>query len=144
MKLDYILDLEEHEIVEEYEYASAWKRLANYIIDKIIIQVLYYLSIICLQFIPGLMRETNWIIIPFYFGIHGAYYILLEYLNGKTIGKYITDTSVLHESGKNPSLKNIIIRSLCRHIPFEGFSYIGGTAGWHDLVSKTTVVVKKY
>jgi uncharacterized RDD family membrane protein YckC len=68
---------------------------------------------------------------------------LFEHVIGKTPGKLVSGIIVLHESGEKAPLKNIIIRTLCRHIPFEGFSYIGGTAGWHDLASSTTVVIRK-
>lgn len=61
--------------------------------------------------------------------------------NGKTIGKYLTKTRALREDGSPLGWDKAFVRSLCRLIPFEGFSYLGSNLlGWHDTISKTMVV----
>ena len=70
------------------------------------------------------------------------FYMISEILlKGKTIGKYITKTVVVMEDGSKPKSSNILLRSLCRLIPFEAFSFLGAKGkGWHDTISKTYVV----
>ncbi len=38
--------------------------------------------------------------------------------------------------------KDALLRSLCRLIPFEAFSYFGGNL-WHDKLTKTIVIKKR-
>jgi uncharacterized RDD family membrane protein YckC len=72
------------------------------------------------------------------------YYILMEHFFGATIGKFITGTRVVNYSGGKPSFWQILGRSFARLIPFEPFSFFGkgGSGGWHDSLSKTSVVLK--
>jgi uncharacterized RDD family membrane protein YckC len=49
----------------------------------------------------------------------------MEASTGKTVGKYVTGTQVLTEDGEQPSVGTIFIRTLCRIIPFEPFSFFG-------------------
>ena len=73
-----------------------------------------------------------------------AYYFLLEGVSGRTLGKLITGTKVVTEDGQKPSFTNIAVRTLCRCIPFEPFSFFGsGTGGWHDSLSKPRVIKVK-
>lgn len=69
------------------------------------------------------------------------YYTTLEYLFKKTLGKHITKTMVVSKDGRLPTFLDILIRSFCRHIPFEALSFFGhNVIGWHDSLSKTLVV----
>ena len=69
------------------------------------------------------------------------YYIAMEALTHRTVGKYITGTKVVMADGSAPSASVIVKRSFCRFIPFEAFTFFGqdGT-GWHDRFSDTYVV----
>ena len=72
-----------------------------------------------------------------------TYYIIMEYVfKGKTFGKLLTKTRAVTEYGERMDLGTIMVRSLCRLIPFEAFSFLGeeGTKGWHDTISKTKVI----
>lgn len=72
------------------------------------------------------------------------YYLLTEIYFSRTIGKYFTKTLVVMKDGSPPNKKTILIRTLCRLIPFEFFSYMGDNLkGWHDIFSKTYVVNKR-
>ena len=72
------------------------------------------------------------------------YYNVFEIFFARTVGKFITQTVVVDEHGAKPHHETILIRSLCRLIPFEILSFIGMPArGWHDSLSKTYVVNKK-
>jgi uncharacterized RDD family membrane protein YckC len=69
------------------------------------------------------------------------YYVILEGAFGFTIGKLITRTRVVDESGRKPRLGQILGRTLSRFVPFEPFSFFNDSAsGWHDRWSGTRVV----
>ena len=71
------------------------------------------------------------------------YYNVFEIFFARTLGKLITQTLVVDENGEKPNHEAILIRSLCRLIPFEMLSFLGMPArGWHDSISKTYVVNK--
>ncbi|UOE48240.1 RDD family protein [Mucilaginibacter sp. SMC90] len=67
------------------------------------------------------------------------YYIICESVLGSSPAKFLTKTRVIDYDGNKPSVKKVIIRTLCRLIPFEGFSFFAND-GWHDKISETTVV----
>ena len=69
-----------------------------------------------------------------------AYYGLSEYFFQKTAGKYVTKTIVVTESGNKPDGKTILIRTLCRLIPFDRLSYLIVKRGFHDRFSNTSVI----
>lgn len=71
------------------------------------------------------------------------YYNVFEIFSARTVGKFITQTIVVDENGEKPNHEKILVRSLCRLIPFEMLSFLGMPArGWHDSISKTYVVNK--
>ena len=72
-----------------------------------------------------------------------VYYAGFEYQFSKTPGKFITRTIVVKDDGQKPDLKTIIIRTFCRLIPFDQFSFLIGFEGWHDRFSETIVVKRK-
>ena len=72
------------------------------------------------------------------------YYSLTEIYFSRTIAQLITKTVVVKKDGSKPDIKTFVIRTLCRFIPFEPLSFLGGTPrGWHDTFSDTYVVKKK-
>lgn len=49
--------------------------------------------------------------------------------------------TVVNKFGDKPDFKTVLIRSLCRNIPFEAFSFLNpGNSGWQDALSKTKVI----
>ncbi|OIQ17675.1 MAG: hypothetical protein BM557_08280 [Flavobacterium sp. MedPE-SWcel] len=142
--------------IEDEMLATKGKRFANLIIDFIVqliigvligvfAAVLYYAFEIdgFLIWISGLNfiqeRFLGVMIAIFYYGI-------FETNSSRSLGKLITGTKVVMYDGSKPDSKVILIRSLCRLIPFEGLSFLGSTGrGWHDSISNTYVVdTKKY
>ncbi len=72
------------------------------------------------------------------------YYYLTEVYFSRTFAKYFTKTIVVTNEGLKPHYKMILIRTLCRFIPFEAFSFLSESLrGWHDRFSGTYVVKKK-
>ncbi len=130
-------------------YASKSNRFVNFIIDIIIYYVLSFILGILLGLLTviginaPLEMITNSVIAGyvFSFGVFLIYFIVFEVLSQKTLGKYITKTKVVMEDGSKPKPADVIIRSLCRLIPFEVFSFLSDDArGWHDSMSDTYVV----
>ena len=129
--------------------AGSGRRFANYILDLIFFYIIFIVIImlifILLEIITG--YPINYIenrFMDYFIGFISSttYYTLMEFLSkGRSLGKFITGTKVITLDGDKPDLKTCLIRSLCRLIPFETFSFLGSTdSGWHDSISKTRVV----
>ncbi len=143
---DTILDQQEDEFQSPELYlAGQGKRLANYIIDRIGVYLLFILIFVVLDTeILGANDEISGIgAILIIFSVLG-YWTLFEYFLGKTPGKFITRTKVVTKNGERPSLLNTLGRTLCRFIPFEPFSFLGSEVGWHDSITGTRVVNDNY
>lgn len=71
------------------------------------------------------------------------YYICFETWFGRTAGKFVTQTIVVDENGERVAHEVILIRTICRLIPFYELSYLfNPNRWWHDIISKTYVVNK--
>jgi uncharacterized RDD family membrane protein YckC len=128
----------------EGELAGRWQRFFNFVID--------YLCFVGLAFIIGfvvavaggdaglqLMRSIPDLV--FGVALMAVYYIVLEGVFGRTLGKIVTGTRVVGVDGRRPSLPKIIGRSLLRFIPFEALTFFGPNGrGWHDRLSGTRVI----
>ncbi|MEX0363593.1 MAG: RDD family protein [Allomuricauda sp.] len=130
--------------------AGAGKRFINYLID--------YLFIVGLGALVGgaiglvlnyvapeklYLLDQNNKLVDYAFGavLLLVYYTFFEGFTGRSIGKFFTKTKVVLENGEKPTFNDILVRSFCRIIPFEAFSFLGKDAiGWHDTISKTRVV----
>ncbi|MFT5848845.1 RDD family protein [Psychroserpens sp.] len=138
--------------------ASKGIRFANFIIDYIGVLIIGGLTGVAIGIISeltgsytiyeALILNDN-VVIDYVFGyfLWLIYYTPLETLTkGRTLGKYITKTKVVLYDGSEPTFNEILVRSLCRLIPFEQFSFFGEDGkGWHDSISKTYVVdIAKY
>ncbi|KDN56745.1 RDD family protein [Flavobacterium seoulense] len=71
------------------------------------------------------------------------YYYITEVYFSRTIAKLLTHTVVVNANGLKPSKKSIFIRTCCRFIPFEAFTFLYGPKGWHDAFSRTYVVKRR-
>ena len=141
----------EFEIFEskiENPRATKGKRFANYIIDLIVCTILGALFGAVLGVVLVL---TNANVDSFFDNkffnyalgvlINIIYFTIIEASSGRSIGKLITKTKVVNEDGSKMDFKTSLIRSLCRNIPFNAFSFLNEEAsGWHDKFSKTKVV----
>lgn len=125
-----------------------WIRVFNYLIDRIVIgslagSVLLLAQDFFLSLDPGFFwayRIGTGLIISL------AYYTLWEGLTGRTPGKFATGTKVfVQEDSTRPGLVTALLRSLCRLIPFEVFSFMSKRpAGWHDYLPGTLVGWNKF
>jgi uncharacterized RDD family membrane protein YckC len=132
---------ENNGILVQQKLASKGKRFLTYIIDLIG----FYLFSFIIGILLGIVGFANVLtsINEYILGILivFVYYFFFELIFQRTPGKFLTGTTVVFENGDKPEPKTIIIRTLCRFIPFEAFSFLGKEpVGWHDSISKTRVI----
>lgn len=145
-----VLEYEEFRVTHSM-VASQGKRLANLMIDRIA----FYIVVFVLFFmLSGVFEITNnqaglyWIntISKLEDVLISAivvllYYTILESLTGRTLGKLITNTSVVNQKGEKPTFEVILKRTFIRLIPFDAFSFLSTPCrGWHDEWVGTFVV----
>ena len=82
-------------------------------------------------------KDNNKILFLSYY----VYYIFQEGLYGRTLGKSIAGTKVVNDDGAEISMGQAFHRTLCRLIPFDVLSFLGGSpSGWHDRIQNTYVI----
>ena len=124
-------------------------RLANLIIDFVVIFMLFIVVFIIAALINNdvaLWLSTISDTVANVLGIiaMSVYYIVIELTTQRSVGKLVTGTMVVMEDGSRPKVKAIVIRTLCRFLPFEVFSFFKSyPRGWHDNASGTYVVNAK-
>ena len=124
----------------EARIASGGKRFANSILDTIALYIIYIAFAFFIGFLGLFSPESPGVIYLIYL-IAPAYYLIMEATTGKTLGKMITKTRVVTIDGEKPDFKTALIRTLCRIIPFDAFSFLGSrSVGWHDSIAKSRVI----
>lgn len=144
-------------IIEDHK-ASKGIRFANFIIDRIVIYIIFFLfgafsllvyEIFNIEFflditdkMASASRLQDILITT---AVYLLYIFFMEYFTkGRTIGKYITGTKVMSLDGSNPTFQEYLIRTVSRIVPFDVLSFFGEN-GWHDTWSNTRVVnIKNY
>jgi uncharacterized RDD family membrane protein YckC len=128
------------------EPASRLRRFATFVIDYICFVVLAAIVGFFAVLVAG-EDALTWLDVPFGDMLFGvalmvAYYIPMESVWGRTIGKFVMGTKVVNEEGGPARLGQIVGRTFARFIPFEVFSCLSSDArGWHDSLPKTYVVM---
>ena len=143
-------DSKERENYVDDSVVKIEKRLANFLIDLVIIYAVQIIVVTASYYMWGFlglidMNQENplgGIGVLGNIAIYFAYYILLEVNFGQTVGKMLTKSIVVDKTGEKVSWGEITIRTLCRFIPFEWISYLGNPIGLHDSLSKTRVISK--
>lgn len=120
--------------------ASAGNRLMDLVVDSFFI---YAFSILLTYFDMQHSSATEFTI--FYFFLYTivlslGYYSLMEFFFQKSIGKFLTKCTVVNHDGTKPSIKQVIIRSIIRLLPFVWVSMLDGKIAYHDKISKTLVI----
>ncbi|MCP2026892.1 putative RDD family membrane protein YckC [Flavobacterium sp. HSC-32F16] len=140
-------------VLDDTLLASAGARFINYIIDLIVFVIILIAIGVLIGIVTALfgltelgvwvdnLGDLGWNVIVISVSI--TYYTLMEGLFGRSIAKFITGTVVVDENGEKPTMGVAFKRSLCRLIPFDAFTFLGGARGWHDSISNTYVVSKK-
>ena len=128
---------------EDLEIPIWWKRLIGFIIDNIIILIIYSLTLNLISQAYEVRLDILFhpiaIMSPFYI----FYYFIQEYIFNTSIGKLIFKLRVVSAvKGDKPTLTQIIIRSFTRLIPINIFFFFTKRPiGLHDIVSKTVVLI---
>jgi uncharacterized RDD family membrane protein YckC len=138
------------------QVASQGKRFLNLIIDNVLMIIVnngigfiwgmaFALSRVnpAAPLTPSEVNTLN--VVGFLIGMVTAltYFVVMETVFQRTVGKFITGTKVVSETGSVPTFTQILGRSFARYIPFEAFSFLGNKGfpvGWHDSLSGTRVV----
>lgn len=133
--------------MKEMVFATTKQRFCNFFFDSLFSFIFIFVCTLILNLI-GLEEELKGItnfLLAYLFVI--IYYVPQEAIMGKTFGKMLSATIVVNRDGTKLTLWKSLIRTLCRLIPFEPFSYLGGNGtpmGWHDQISKTCVISTKW
>ena len=121
--------------------ADKGDRVGNFIVDTIVLlTIIYTLTLIMIIFFPETDDDDSPAASILFSTTYFSYYFFLELLTGKTIGKILTKTIVVDRNGKRPKAARIIIRTLMRMFPIEILSFVFGNFGFHDVISRTTVI----
>lgn len=139
-------------ILDDKLLASSGARFLNYILDLLFFFIVFMMIIFFLGILIGLgftdlgiwmdnLGDFGWNIIAIVISL--TYYLVMEGLFARSIAKFITGTVVVNENGQKPDFATIFKRSLCRFIPFDALTFLGGSRGWHGSLSHTYVVNKK-
>jgi uncharacterized RDD family membrane protein YckC len=140
--------LYEQEALEHLKPPAA-VRFVHLLADSMAVLVCYYVFAFAAYY---LMIQTDYWFKLFTYAyfmqitiavIYVLYVVLMEgFAGGQTLGKLITRYRVVRCDGTPPSLKQIILRTLIRFVPFECLSvFLSDRKGmWHDRWSRTFVV----
>ena len=118
---------------EELEAASQGIRLVNYLFDVMALLLLAAgvgTALGALGLEAWMLEGNNNLLVAFLITV--AYYLILESLTSRTLGKFITGTYVVTHEGLKPGFATILGRTLCRLIPLEILSFLFSSIGQHD------------
>lgn len=135
------------------EDASTGMRFTNYLIDLVAFYVVtfvlgtlaYWILAVNDIFLAYFEEESTSIgdkLIDRILGLilYAIFYMVVEgFSKGRTLGKLITKTKVVHTEGRPLNFKDYVLRSLSRIVPFEQLSAFSGYP-WHDKWTNTRVV----
>ena len=125
----------------ESDSASSGLRFVNYLIDVIAGYLVAFLVAVLISiFVPFDLAIYPMATIILLVASFFAYYIAMEVVFQKTLGKFITRTKVVTVNGQKPKEQDIILRTLYRMIPFDHISFLFTKNGLHDNLSKTKVI----
>lgn len=120
--------------------ASTATRFLNALIDTFLFFFTVIFLISCIGFfqLSGTGNAiASWTILLGWFLF---YYGFMEFHFQKTFAKMMTGTKVLMANGTKPSRNDILMRTVCRLIPFDNLSFLFAKNGFHDKFSNTIVV----
>jgi uncharacterized RDD family membrane protein YckC len=116
-------------------------RFLNYLLDCLLL-ALVASGVLTVFFPNEVLSPQSSVFLGVIYSLQFFYYFTCEYFFGRTVAKILTNCYVATEYNEKPTFLAILIRTLCRYIPFEYFSFLGTGVGWHDKISKTYVVRK--
>lgn len=89
--------------------------------------------------IEKIIGESNVLVMIILLG-RIIYYVFFEAILNTSPGKILTDSVIVMRNNNKINIKAALLRTLCRHIPFEPFSFLFQKNGWHDTLTNTKVI----
>lgn len=143
-----ITEYDEYAAPQEYlEPVGPGRRFANYMVDVAAILTFGIIVVfICAllgfdEFIDSLDGPLMSRLVGLVLSV--TYYLVMEGLFARTLGKVVTDTKVVMEDGSRPPFAAILKRTLWRCVPFDALTFLGHGRGWHDTKTDTLVVRRR-
>jgi uncharacterized RDD family membrane protein YckC len=130
----------------EQEPASRGRRFANLLIDTLCYYALTMVVGVGIALVDASFLEHMSTVGEYLFGtgLMLVYYLPSEALFGRTVGKLVTRTRVVSQSGGPPDFLQVLRRTLIRFVPFEAFTFLSErSVGLHDRWSETRVVLTR-
>lgn len=128
------------------EAAPRMLRLVNHILDALVVFIFAFVASFIMSLIGlGHVMEMLFELPDIVFGLlmYLIYYVPLEAITGKSVGKHFTKTKVVNLSGEKPDIYQIAGRTFARMIPFEPLSIFRSSRDcWHDSLANTKVVLE--
>jgi len=127
------------------ESAPRMLRFVNLILDSLVMFI-FVMVVTFIMHLIGLGHIMDMILelpdIVFGLVMYLVYYLPLEAITGKTVGKHFTKTRVVDLTGNKPDFYQTAGRAFARVIPFEPLSIFRESRDcWHDSLAKTKVVL---
>jgi uncharacterized RDD family membrane protein YckC len=136
--------------MDSSKIASNSKRFINWIVDSISVSILWFILLPVIVIIlrnvglldnlkDGETMDLEFTVLPIAF----LYYLTFESIFKTTLGKLITKTKIIRLDNEEVNFVDILLRTLCRFIPFEQLSFLAEKpSGWHDKISETRIITK--
>jgi uncharacterized RDD family membrane protein YckC len=126
--------------------ASRWRRVLNLVIDigGYFLLAVMVVTVATLVYPPFPVQLEGPATVVFEAVMFFLYYVSFEFLTGRTLGKFLTGTRVVSDTGGPPTLGQVAMRSVLRLIPMEAFTFFARGPGLHDRGSRTRVVLNRY
>lgn len=122
--------------------ASNTDRFVGHLVDMLCVFPLFLAYVFLMEYFLGELQDGEFFRQPIWLLVYVLLMFIIESVFSKTPGKVVKKTKVVNYAGVKPSTSSILIRNVCRMIPFDSFSFLGSDRGWHDTLSKTYVVYK--
>ena len=129
---------------EDIEVPIWWKRFLGFLIDNLVILILYTLIVLIIFNLYGISIDISSHPVLLYPLFIIFYYSIQEFIFNTTIGKSVFKLMVISTSTEEKlSLLTVLLRTFSRFIPFDVlFFFSKRPVGLHDMISKTVVVTK--
>ncbi len=149
VEIKYKITGEPYYTYREVNVVRGWARFGHYILDYLVLQGVSYLINLAFAFKnpdmysmqPNELIALQLKLIALALLYNFIYYAGFEGFFGSTPGKMLLGRVVIDEHGERPDFPRILLRTICRWVPFEAISCLW-PRGWHDQWSKTFVVNK--
>jgi len=120
-------------------------RILHGVVDVTLVKLLA--SFLAMPFRSASVEHVNGFYISFgvdipFIMLFFVYYFICEMTFQSSVGKLISGSIVIDDYAQKPDAGTLLLRTLCRLIPFEWFSCFAERP-WHDRLSNTYVVKRE-